>query len=136
MTTLLRLTADDIDSFHEALRPWVEHTAKHSGQRYDGDYLISKARKEDIQFWIVTENGVIKALFITEIIDFPEIREFRILTLTGVDMSCWVGLINQLEDFARTQNCARIGMMARPGWERVGARYAYVKTHVHLEKDL
>lgn len=130
---LLLMDDSNFDAWLTRIKPWADFTAEHSGARYDGDHVIAKARSGDIQIFLIVDNQVAKALLTTEIIDFPKMREFRILTGTGIEMNTWIELLPSLEKFARNNNCTRIGMMARPGWERV---LKYTKTHVHLEKDL
>jgi hypothetical protein len=56
--------------------------------------------------------------------------------MTGHHREKWQHLIKHLEKFALDNNCDKMELIARPGWERVLRNFRYKKSHVLLEKQL
>jgi len=82
------------------------------------------------------EAARIKALLITEIAAYPRITVCRLLACTGDDAALWVDLLAPIEGWAKSQGCAAMEPICRPGWERRLKPMGYRKTHVVLEKRL
>ena len=73
---------------------------------------------------------------ITEVIQRPLQKCFYIRIMTGHHREKWQHLIKHLEKFALDNNCDKMELIARPGWERVLRNFRYKKSHVLLEKQL
>lgn len=73
---------------------------------------------------------------ITEVIQRPLQKCFYIRIMTGHHREKWQHLIKVLEKFALDNNCDRMELIARPGWERILRNFRYKKSHVLLEKQL
>jgi hypothetical protein len=57
-----------------------------------------------------------------------------ITACSGQDMLRWLGLIGQIEEFARNEGCNCVRIYGRKGWLR--ALVGYEQTHVILDKEL
>lgn len=57
-----------------------------------------------------------------------------IVACGGSDRSGWLGLIGQIEDYAKSLNCRCVRIYGRKGWERVLPGYR--AQHVILERSL
>ena len=53
-----------------------------------------------------------------------------------IDLTAENIFIKHLEKFALDNNCDKMELIARPGWERVLRNFRYKKSHVLLEKSL
>lgn len=124
----------EIDVWWPNVRSLVENACEYSGGRYGVedilDYLLSGA----MQLWVVMDKHEIVAITITEIVNFPRLKECRMLACTGVGMNEWVGLIVKIEDWAKQNGCSKITPICRPGWERILKDYK--KCHIQLEKNI
>jgi hypothetical protein len=57
-----------------------------------------------------------------------------ITVCAGSDMKRWLGLIGQIESYARREGCARVRIYGRKGWLRVLDGYA--QKYVIMDKEL
>lgn len=73
---------------------------------------------------------------ITEIIERPLQKCCNIRIMTGKHREKWQHLIKHVEVWAALNNCDKMELIARPGWEKVLKNFKYSKSHVLLEKPL
>lgn len=57
-----------------------------------------------------------------------------IVACGGNDMGRWVGLIEQIETYAKNEGCSSTRIIGRAGWERVLKNYR--RSHVVLERKI
>jgi hypothetical protein len=51
-------------------------------------------------------------------------------------MKKWVHVMDEIANWAKSEECTHVESWARPGWERVLKQYQFKKTHVLLERKL
>ena len=99
---------------------------------YDGAETYSLLVSGYAQLWLATSPGrQIEAVLITEITDEGDCN---IRSLVGEDFPRWLGLLGDIEDWAKANGCKRMTTRARMGWKR--ALKGYKTTSVFMEKDL
>lgn len=84
--------------------------------------------------WVVLEDGVLLAVVITEIIQYPQRRVCRVNACVGEHRQKWIHLLSEIEAWGRANGCAAMEILARKGWARVLPDYQM--THVFLEREL
>jgi hypothetical protein len=84
--------------------------------------------------WLAAKDNHIHAAAVTEINETEWRRTCVIVACSGRRMTEWLPLIAAIEKFARTEGCAGVQIMGRPGWER--ALKEYRRKAVVLEKEL
>lgn len=85
--------------------------------------------------WNEAEQRV-EAAVVTEVIQFPRVKEMRIWIVGGDNMKAWVYEVrDMLEAFARDQECAVITGGMRRGWIKIGGP-GWVETGTTFEKVL
>ena len=60
----------------------------------------------------------------------------EIVAAAGQGAERWVGLISQIEDWARLEGCTKVTITGRPGWMRLLADRQYRQRQVMLELEL
>lgn len=96
--------------------------------------MIEQFAKGEWQLWIIWD-GTVKAVLATEI--YTNVAKHQVCAVrfaTGEDSAQWLCLIDDLENWARFNECVKLDMTARKGWARKLPDYKM--THVVLEKDL
>lgn len=109
--------------------------ANGSRGRYSVEGMLGKIFNEDWQLWAVLIGDHLQALIGTELsVELSGNRCASIVFGVGDDPKTWVGIITQLEEWAKTQGCNRMEVWARKGW----AKYLdeYKLTHVMLERAI
>jgi hypothetical protein len=96
--------------------------------------LIDDVKNRDRQCWIIRDKEI-RAMALTRIAA-GEYPICEITHVSGKGLREWHSAYLEIEKWARAQGCKRIKALARPGYERIGARYGLRKTHVLLEVDL
>lgn len=105
-----------------------------SDGRWTLEDMAGRFVRGEWQMWVVYD-GEYRAVLATELfIEASGMKNARVVFCTGIWAKQWVGLIAQIEDWARDMGCRKLEMLARKGWARHLEDYKL--THVQLEKDL
>lgn len=94
-----------------------------------------------MRLWVAwnTEEKAVEAAIVTEIKQYPRLRELHIWLIGGRNMNVWAkeGL-ELVEAYARAEGCTLATGALRRGWARVGAQATggWRETGVSLEKRL
>jgi len=84
--------------------------------------------------WIVWDGTAIKAAVVTSLGTVNGDRICTIVACGGRDRHEWLGLLGELEVYARTEGCKAIRIFGRRGWERLLPDYRPAR--ILLEKEL
>ena len=108
--------------------------------RYQASDILDVLLRHQARLWVAwnTERDAPDAAVITEIVDFPRVRELRIWLVGGRPgtLRSWAfEMRDQLEAFARSQRCAVIAGSMRKGWLRIGGE-GWKETGTTFEKAL
>lgn len=124
-----------------ALWPSVVHLVERAcaewpGDRSADDYMAA-CRASAAQLWMVSLAGKLRAVVITEILNFPQHRILVIELMAGEGMEEWVGELDKvMVEGGRNLGCARIRTGGRKGLTKAAVKLGYRQTAVVLEKDL
>jgi len=118
----------------QIVAPLVDAACHRSSGRFTADILRAACERADMQLWIAKDEEGIGAVMITEVFTYPTgLKVCSVIVLTGRYWRRWIGLLADLEAWARGQGCTMIQAQARPGWERV---LGWKRPHVMIEKCL
>lgn len=133
-TELLQVPAHEVPAYWPDVEPFIDRAMERGG-RYDVLDIRKACLEGKMQLWIVyDEPDEIKAVSVTEILQYPRMKVFSIMILTGEDRESWVDHANFLMEQGRKWGCKRLEAWARPGWTRVMRDWRH--THSLLEIDL
>lgn len=124
-----------------AVWPGVVHlveqaAAEWPGDRSADDYLAA-CRAAAAQLWLVSLAGKLRAVVITEILNFPQHRILIVELMAGEGMDEWIGdLDRMLTEGAREVGCARIRTGGRKGLVKAAVKLGYRQTGIVLEKGI
>jgi len=100
---------------------------------------INKAQ-EEMQLWIVFENQekkIIKAVVTTQIINYPQKKVCRIVTLGGQGMDEWVEQVLEiLEEWSIENDCEAMETVCRKGFVKKLKNFGYEQTYTIVGKEL
>ncbi len=113
------------DLIHRAIR----RTNLSHSQDIDFDVLNG-----DGLLWIAWNGSAVEAAATTSLIE-TDVEKVCVLTACGGEnMHRWLGLLGQIEDYAKAEGCSRVRIFGRKGWVRLLERYRI--RNVILEKEL
>ncbi len=136
-----QLVAVHPDKLHDLItaQPYVlqafEGVAQRSRGRYSVESILNQIARKNWVLWVVWDGVSIRSVLATELAH--EISGMKVCNLpfcTGNNAEAWVHLMAEIEDWARSEGCQKIGANMRKGWSRMLPDYKM--THVYLEKDL
>ncbi len=102
--------------------------------RYPVEFLYKACCDGKMQLWTVHDGDELKAVCITEILQYPAMQVLSIIVLTGEDREVWTHHADFLKHKAKEWGCQRLEAWARPGWSRVLKDWRH--THSLLEVDV
>jgi hypothetical protein len=89
----------------------------------------------DAKLWVSWDGETVEAAIVTQVIDYPRLRELRVWLVGGRNMKAWVHEAQDiLERFAKEYRCAVVSSGGRKGWLRASSGYR--ETGVSFEKVL
>tara|TARA_R110002012_G_scaffold212382_2_gene383462 strand:- start:238 stop:666 length:429 start_codon:yes stop_codon:yes gene_type:complete len=91
----------------------------------------------EMQLWvIINDNEKILGAGTTQILDYPNKKICRIVTLGGRNFENWIESINIIEEWSKTMNCESVEFFCRKGFQRKLENYGYKQTYTVLGKEL
>jgi hypothetical protein len=127
---------EQVDDAWPVVETWIADALERSGGVYLPEDIKDACERNAMQLWLVTDEGDIRAVVVTAVIDYPRKKVCQILICTGEGRGQWQEMIGLLEQWARDNGCDIFRPVARTGWARVLKPFGYRQTHVILEKDL
>ena len=142
------LSADEVttDKLKEDW-PFIEPFIARALDRGDGRYSLEDIKHYLIdgvaRAWLIEEINVleqvkeIKACFVLELMQYPQLLVCNVLALAGKDIEQWLPFVEAaVEDIARNQDAKRIEIIGRLGWKRILKPLGYRETACFLAKEL
>jgi hypothetical protein len=132
---LVRVEPTEIAKNWNVLESALIEAADGSRGRYSVEGILGQVFKADWQLWAVITGEHLQALLATELsVELSGNRSASISFAVGENPREWVHLIDELENWARSQGCSRLEIWARKGWAKMLQDYKL--SHVLLEKHL
>lgn len=114
----------------ELLRPAAERNGHHTEESVRAALLRS-----DFQLWCAFKGEQMVMATITEIAQYPAVRQCIVILCGGKDMDDWLyPCLSAIEAWAKEKDCQRMFIEGRPGWRK--ALPGYSQSNVVLVKDL
>jgi len=84
-----------------------------------------------------SEENKVFGTCVTRISSMPNYDQLEIVICTGKRRDLWEDkIVATITAFAKANQCKRLCIWARPGWERVSKKWGWKKKHVQLVKDI
>lgn len=113
---------------------YIVKAMKYGAGRYLPGDVLQRLVSGHARLWVAanTETGEIDAAVVTQILEYPRLKELHIWLVGGRNMRGWVKQAQaMIEDYGRAYGCAISAGGARRGWMRVGgytpSGYTYEK---------
>ena len=140
LVNVLPIEPIDIDIFWPLMEFMITEALAFSGKYADSKWFFDELKKDILQCWIMfgsdeQEENKVFGVCIGRIAVLPNYSQYEIIICTGKRRELWEdNLVKEVTNFAKTNECKRMSIMARPGWEKVSKKWGWQKKHVQLEK--
>lgn len=132
---LVAIPASDLDAMWPQIGAQMDELAKTSRGRLTAKDIARAVRERDMQLWCAVD-GEARSLMTTQLLNFPQVRECRLVGAQGQNAERWLDLWPMIETWAIANGCALISAECRPGWKRLLGRVGMGETALVLEKML
>lgn len=114
--------------------PLIRKVMERADSGHVPDDVLTCVQFGTMQIWrIIGDQG----MAVTEIIPFTRYRLFLVYMVAGENAQDWIAKgQQQLEAFAKSQNCTRMEFQGRPGWQRYCSKLGYTDTYVRMRKEI
>ena len=142
MIHLVGIPKDKIEASWNRVEQSITEALIRSGGYANSNHFKEWCIEGKCQLWILwnSEEPVDQKKYygvvVTELIQRPLQKCCHIRIMTGHHREKWQHLIKEIEKFAQQNNCDKMELIARPGWQKILDKYNYYRTHVVLEKNL
>lgn len=83
---------------------------------FTAEDLYQLISDKDMQLWGV-HDGALKAVFITQIVEYIRIKRLRLVLIGGHEIENWLEIVSECMDkFAKENGCTGIELWGRKGW--------------------
>ena len=132
------IMSDQIDDVWSDCEKYIELGNSKSQEEMSVQDIYENCKDKDMQLWIVfNEDKDIEAVLTTQVIDYPQKRVCRIVTLGGLNMEDWVDtVLETLEEWAEQQSCHSMETVCRKGFIKKLKSFGYEHTYTILGKEL
>jgi hypothetical protein len=132
------IMSDQIDDVWSDCEKYIELGNSKSQEEMSVQDIYENCKDKDMQLWIVfNEDKEIEAVLTTQVIDYPQKRVCRIVTLGGLNMDDWTDMVlSTLEEWAEQQSCHAMETVCRKGFIKKLKSFGYENTYTILGKEL
>lgn len=100
------------------------------------DDVYQLVKDKDMQLWGV-HNGDLKAVFVTQIVEYLRTKRLRLVLIGGHEMDGWEAIVSDAMDrFAKENGCSGIELWGRKGWLKRLSKYGYEEYETVIIKEL
>ena len=146
MKRLVLTSHDDLVPYLDTVFPKIVASCSHSGGRITGEGVLAQLKTNQMQIWLAFNGMTIDGFVLTQIYDWGKTKTLKIFCVEGVAVEGWekflsviddwVGVVKEIEDWAKNLGCTLCEIECQPGWELLLRGFGYQKSHVLLSRDL
>lgn len=126
-----------VDRFWQYAEPYIKRALDHTSGEWSPDDLKMFVKDNMIQLWLVSEGDRVVAAITTELVNYPNRKHCRVITLAGSKAPEWTPHVDTiLCDFARAEGCNGMEAFVRKGYVPVLAKFGYQPKYTVIVKEL
>ena len=140
LVSVLPIEFKEVERFWPLAEFMVAEALAFSGKFADSSYFLKELKENRMQLWVMFgsdefEENKVFGICIGQIQEQPNYKQYEIIICTGKRRELWEdNIVNEITTFAKLNDCKKLNIMARPGWEKVSKKWGWKKKHVQLEK--
>jgi len=104
--------------------------------RHDEASIFSRLCTADMQLWIAEAGDRITTAAVTEIHDWPRLKECVVTLAAGEGFDLWSDWMEEIKSWAAGLGCSLVTVRGRKGWERILAPAGFRHDGIVLTVEL
>ena len=139
---ILSIKRGDVDKFWPLAHFIIAKALKQCGETHTPMDIKEECQEGTMQMYMAfgSDDGVENKVFmvcVSRLVDYPLKRQLEVVLLGGAKRELWEdNITHYLEQVAVENDCSRIAIMARPGFEKLGKRHDYKIKNYEFVKEL
>jgi len=111
------ITSDYVEQAWEYVEDYIADSLKHGVGEYTTDDIKQLCQSKQMQLWIKWDDEEVKGAFVTQILNYPQMKILLVLLLGGNDFIKWRDEVDEvLLKFGKEHNCKYVEFFGRKGW--------------------
>lgn len=126
----------EFEKVWQEVLPFLNKTLGYADGKYLAEDVYKAIKSRDMQLWVAyTDEGLI-SFCVSQIIIFPQQKRLSLPFVGGINLFKWLHFFEPIAQWAKKNGCTTVEGYARPGWEKVLARYGFKKIYSIIKAEL
>lgn len=126
-----------IEHFWKLAEPYIKRALDHTSGEFTPADIKAFCKDRVVQLWMISEGEKVLGACTTEVINYPQKRHCRIVTLGGSRSKEWMSELDIIVcAWAKQQECQAVEAYVRKGFVPFLANYAYQHKYCAVVKDI
>jgi len=131
------ITSDYVEQAWEYVEDYIADSLKHGVGEYTTDDIKQLCQSKQMQLWIKWDDEEVKGAFVTQILNYPQMKILLVLLLGGNDFIKWRDEVDEvLLKFGKEHNCKFVEFFGRKGWTKFLKDINYKEQVRMLSKEI
>ncbi len=138
---VLHIDAKKLDEYWVLVEFMLREGLKHDGEPMNIEDLKEGIKEGAFQLFMMFgsddgEKYKVFGVFVTRVMVLPNYKQCEVILLKGDKRELWQDeAADTIEDFARSEDCKKIAVHARPGWRKfLGTKQWQVKRYLYTKE--
>ncbi len=111
------ITSDYVEQAWEYVEGYIADALKHGIGEYTTTDIKDLCQAQHMQLWVKYENDTVRGAFVTQILNYPQMKILLVLLLGGNDFIEWRDEVDEvLLKFGKEHDCKFVEFFGRKGW--------------------
>lgn len=120
----------------DSVKNGLQESLDIDNNKYTLDHIKSALYNEDMQLWCI-HNGEILAVFVTQIINYPNARALDCIGLYGNSPNDWIDvLLETMRCYAEENKCDFMETGGRMGWKKMFEKSGWTCQNIKVSKRI
>ena len=107
----------DINNWWSVAEPYITDALKYGIGEYKPEDIKELCKQQQMQLWLFGDNKEIKGCFVTQILNYPQLKVLLVLLLGGKNFKEYKGEVDEtLLRFGKEHDCKYVEFFGRKGW--------------------
>jgi|TARA_R100000687_G_C6321948_1_gene105460 hypothetical protein len=125
---------EDVAYVWDKVHPFLDRVQEHTEGELNSEDFLEPLTHGDMQLWIFTKDNEVHSVMVTQIIDYPQKKILRVISLAGESFEEIKYFQENLEVFALKMECSALELWGRKGWKKLLPDWN--DTYIVYTKDL
>jgi hypothetical protein len=111
------ITSDYVEQAWEYVEGYIADALKHGIGEYTTTDIKDLCQTQQMQLWVKYEDDTVRGAFVTQILNYPQMKILLVLLLGGNDFIKWRDEVDEvLFKFGKEHSCKFVEFFGRKGW--------------------